>query len=112
MGARNHSSYWAFLGHRLSGITLAVFLPVHFVLLAVALRSSAHDVLAFTALPLVKVAELGLLVLVIIHLAFGLRLIAFDLLPAPPHDALRRRWIFAALGAALATAGLFLVNAL
>ena len=28
--ARNHPAWWAFLVHRLSGIALALFLPLHF----------------------------------------------------------------------------------
>jgi|SRR5437667_11606385 len=110
LGAHNHPSYWAFLGHRLSGIILAVFLPVHFLVLAFALKSSAHDMLAFTALPVVKLAELGLLVLLTIHLAFGLRLIALDLYPGRPGDGLRLRWIAAGVVAAVVTAGLFLAG--
>ena len=27
---RQHASYWAFMVHRLSGIALAAFLPLHF----------------------------------------------------------------------------------
>ncbi|HBO82920.1 MAG TPA: succinate dehydrogenase, partial [Cupriavidus sp.] len=34
---RNHRAYWAFLGHRLSGLALGIFLPAHFYVLGLAL---------------------------------------------------------------------------
>ena len=33
---RNHPTYWAFLLHRLSGLALAIFLPVHLYVLSMA----------------------------------------------------------------------------
>ena len=36
--ARNHPAWWAFLVHRVSGLALAIFLPLHFLALAMALR--------------------------------------------------------------------------
>ena len=45
--SRNHAGYWAFLAHRVSGIVLALFLPVHFFVLSRALRAPAA--LAFAA---------------------------------------------------------------
>ena len=38
---RQHSSYWAFMVHRISGIALALFLPLHFWTLGNALQGSA-----------------------------------------------------------------------
>jgi fumarate reductase subunit D len=38
---RHHRAYWAFLGHRISGIALAVFLPAHFLTLGLALEGAA-----------------------------------------------------------------------
>ncbi|HXM82245.1 MAG TPA: succinate dehydrogenase [Burkholderiales bacterium] len=74
-----HSSYWVFLVHRLSGIALALFLPVHFWALGNALRLDA--LLAWTQQPLVKFAEWGLVVLLAAHLGGGLRVLALEFLP-------------------------------
>ena len=37
----NHKAYWAFIGHRVSGLLLAIFLPFHFLALGLALSCSA-----------------------------------------------------------------------
>ena len=39
--SKQHPVYWAFLLHRLSGLALALFLPLHFTLLAQALNGAA-----------------------------------------------------------------------
>jgi fumarate reductase subunit D len=81
--ARNHPAWWAFLVHRLSGLALAAFLPVHFLVLGQALAGEAalDGALAWTQRPLVKVAEWGLVVLLAAHFAGGLRLLALEFLP-------------------------------
>lgn len=81
--ARGHPAWWAFLVHRLSGIALALFLPVHFWALGTALGGEAafDRFLAWTDRPLVKFAEWGLVVLLAAHLAGGLRLLALEFLP-------------------------------
>ncbi len=81
--SRGHPAWWAFLVHRLSGIALALFLPVHFWALGTALGGEAalDAFLAWTDRPLVKFAEWGLVVLLAAHLAGGLRLLALELLP-------------------------------
>ena len=106
---RNHPGYWAFLLHRLSGLGLAIFLPLHFLALGLALESEAalDGLLRWTDRPLVKAAELGLVVLLTAHLAGGLRLLALEFLPW-------RDWqkalIGLAGGIALAVGALFLLN--
>lgn len=65
--------------HRLSGIALALFLPAHFYVLSRALELDAF--LAWTEQPLVKFAEWGLVVLLALHLAGGLRVLALEFLP-------------------------------
>lgn len=81
--ARKHTAYAAFLVHRVSGILLALFLPVHFWLLAQSLQGAARfdRVLAWTDQPLVKLAEWGLVTLLALHLAGGLRVLALEFLP-------------------------------
>jgi len=65
--------------HRLSGVALALFLPAHFWVLSRALQLDAF--LAWTEQPAVKLAEWGLVTLLALHLAGGLRVLALELLP-------------------------------
>ena len=110
LATRNHPSYWAFVVHRVSGLALALFLPVHLYVLALAIESEARldGFLKWTEAPLVKLAEVGLVVLLAAHLAGGLRLLAVEFLPW-------RDWqktLVAMTGAFAAAAGLaFLMNA-
>ncbi|WP_274425269.1 succinate dehydrogenase, cytochrome b556 subunit [Chelativorans sp. YIM 93263] len=80
---RRHRNYVAFLGHRLSGIALAIFLPFHFLALGLALEGagSFDAFLAFADIPLVKMAEWGLVVLLALHLFFGLRILVLEFMP-------------------------------
>ena len=81
--SRDHPAYWAFLVHRLSGLALAAFLPLHFWALGTALEGEARlgEFLAWSEQPLVKLAEWGLVLLLAAHLAGGLRLLALEFLP-------------------------------
>jgi fumarate reductase subunit D len=81
--ARNHPAYWAFLVHRLSGVALAVFLPMHFWLLGAALRGEAalQEKLRWTEQPAVIAGEYLLVILLAAHLAGGLRVLALEFLP-------------------------------
>ena len=108
--SRRHAAYWAFLLHRISGLLLALFLPLHFTLLAQALDGEAalERWLRLADAPLVKVAEWGLVVLLALHLAGGVRLLLVEFGPWP---GLRKDWIAAAFGFALA-AGLAFALAL
>lgn len=67
------------LAHRLSGVALALFLPAHFWVLSRALQLDAF--LAWTEQPAVKAAEWGLVTLLALHLAGGLRVLALEFLP-------------------------------
>jgi fumarate reductase subunit D len=66
------------LAHRLSGLALAVFLPVHFWVLSRALELDSF--LAWTEQPAVKVAEWALVTLLALHLTGGLRILALEFL--------------------------------
>jgi fumarate reductase subunit D len=81
--ARSHPAWWAFLVHRLSGLALALFLPLHFWALGQALQGAAalDGFLRWTDQPLVKFSEWGIVVLLAAHAAGGLRLLALELLP-------------------------------
>jgi fumarate reductase subunit D len=88
---RGHALWYAHIIHRVSGIALALFLPLHFWVLSLALTDAARldSFLAFTELPFVKVAEFGLVFLLAIHLFGGLRLMALEWLPwRAPHKTL------------------------
>jgi fumarate reductase subunit D len=81
--ARGHPAWWAFLVHRVSGLALAAFLPLHFWALGQALRGEAalDAFLRWTEQPLVKASEWTVVVLLAAHAAGGLRLLALELLP-------------------------------
>lgn len=80
---RRTTLWWAFALHRVSGLALALFLPLHFLLLGTALDGAAalDDALAWTESPVLKVAEMGLVFLLALHLLGGLRLLALEFLP-------------------------------
>lgn len=79
-GARGHSGFWAFVVHRVSGLVLAVFLPVHFFALsqAIARPAAFDDFLDWTRQPAVKAAETILVLALAAHLAGGVRLLLVE----------------------------------
>lgn len=105
---RNHPAFWAFVVHRLSGLALALFLPVHLYVMSLALEGGALDAfLHWADAPGVKLAETLLVIAFAAHLAGGLRLLAVEFLPWQD-----RQRTYIALGAAvtIATSLLFLLN--
>lgn len=80
---RSHPLWFAFIVHRISGLVLALFLPLHFWVLALALEGAASmdGFLRWTDLALFKLAEMGLVFLLAVHLFGGLRLLALEMLP-------------------------------
>ena len=100
--AHRHAAYWAFLVHRLSGLALAAFLPVHFWALGQALHGEAalEGFLRWTDHPLFKLAEWGLVVLLSLHLMGGVRLLLVEFGSA---RSLRKDWIAIGLGTSLCT---------
>ena len=108
---RGHPLWYAHILHRLSGVGLALFLPLHFWVLSLALTDAAQfeGFLAFSERPMVKLAELGLVFLLAVHLFGGLRLMALEWLPWPaPHKSLAA----GALAASVFISGLFFLQAL
>jgi len=108
---RNQPLWYAFILHRLSGLALAIFLPVHLYILGLALTDPQQldSMLHWTEEPLVKFAEFGLVFLLAVHLFGGLRLLALEFLPWQPGQK-----TFAAIAAALAffIACVFLLRAI
>lgn len=107
--ARTHPNYVAFVVHRVSGLALALFLPLHFWALGQALRGEAalDQFLRWTDHPLLKASEVILVALLAVHLAGGLRVLALELLPW-------RNWQKGAVALAACAGGavalLFLLN--
>jgi fumarate reductase subunit D len=99
----------AALLHRLSGLALAVFLPIHFLALATALRGAdALDTfLAATHNPVIKSAEFVLVLALATHMTLGLRVLAIEFLPWRERTA---GVVSVCLGAALAVGLIFLLN--
>lgn len=107
--ARSHPAYWAFMVHRVSGLLLSLFLPLHFWALGQALAGEAKlDIfLSWTEQPLVKFAETALVLLLAAHMAGGVRLLMLEFLAW-------RDWqkslLAAATGVSLAAGLAFLLN--
>jgi fumarate reductase subunit D len=107
---RRHGAYWAFIGHRLSGLALGLFLPLHFYILGLALEQGQRldRFLAFSEIGAVKLAEATLVALLVLHLSFGLRLLALELLPWRSVRDARLGWIAAGGVLSLVVAAVFL----
>ena len=107
--ARNHPAYWAFLAHRVSGVMLSLFMPLHFWALGQALHGEARleSFLRWSDQPLVKFAETALVLLLAAHLTGGLRLLALEFLAWRDwHKSL----LAVAVGATLVAGLAFLLN--
>jgi fumarate reductase subunit D len=101
--------FLAALLHRLSGLVLAVFLPIHFLALATTLRGAdaLDGFLAATNHPVVKIAEGALVAALALHMALGLRVLAVEFLPWRERTRLA---VSLCLAATFAVALAFLLN--
>jgi fumarate reductase subunit D len=75
------STLWlAAMVHRLSGLGLAIFLPLHFLALGLAINGEARldSFLRWSQQPAVKLAETGLVFLLTVHLLGGLRVLVIE----------------------------------
>lgn len=108
--ARGHAGYVAFVVHRVSGLALTLFLPLHFFALSRALggAQALDGFLAWTDHPLLKVAETGLVLALAVHLAGGVRLLLVEFV-GWRRDG-QKTAIAVVAGAAVATALLFAFN--
>lgn len=100
----------AALLHRLSGTVLAIFLPLHFAVLASALNNAnvLDSVLSLTKNPIVKLAEAGLVVALAMHMALGLRILAIEFIGVRERTGTA---VSLCIGAALVLGLTFLLNA-
>lgn len=108
---RSHPTYLAFLVHRISGLLLALFLPLHFWALSRAIggEASLDGFLRWADNSLVKAAEFALVVLLAAHLAGGLRVMALEFLG---WRSRQKDMVAASAGLSLAAGLLFLLNVL
>jgi len=81
--ARSHPLWLAYLLHRVSGLLLVLFLPLHFWVLSLAISDPDRldGFLLLTDSAAVKLAEFGLVFLLAVHMFGGLRLLAMEWLP-------------------------------
>ncbi|HTE14618.1 MAG TPA: succinate dehydrogenase, cytochrome b556 subunit [Burkholderiales bacterium] len=107
--SRNHAAYWAFLVHRISGVALTLFLPLHFWALGNALQGEAklESFLRWSEQPLVKSAEVIVVLLLAAHMAGGVRLLMLEFMTWRDwHKTL----LAGAAGVSIAVGLLFLLN--
>lgn len=109
--ARSHPLWIAYLLHRLSGLLLALFLPLHFWVLAMAITDAERldGFLLLTESGAVKLAEVGLVFLLTVHMFGGLRLMAMEWLP---WSASQKTLAAGATAIAFLIAGLFFMRAI
>src|SRR3954451_2460144 len=95
--------------HRLSGIALAIFLPMHFIALGMALSGadSLQSFLGVTHNAFVRTAEWGLVTALGLHMALGLRVLAIELFAVRERSALV---VSACVACSLTVGLLFLLN--
>ncbi|MFM9851002.1 MAG: succinate dehydrogenase, cytochrome b556 subunit [Hyphomicrobiaceae bacterium] len=74
--------------HRVSGVLLAIFLPLHFLALGLAIDGEARfeGFIAWTQNPIVKLAETALLFTLAVHLLGGLRVLIVENLSWRPQQ--------------------------
>ena len=109
---RNHRAYWAFIGHRLSGLALGIFLPAHFYVLGMALEQGQRldRFLKLSEMGVMKFGEWGLVLLLSLHMFFGLRLLAMELLPWSTTRDARLSWISWGFAASMAIGVIFVTG--
>jgi fumarate reductase subunit D len=83
LGHRADALWIAAMVHRISGLALAIFLPLHFLALGLAIEGEAklQKFLRWSEQPLVKLAEGGLIFLLTVHLLGGLRILVIENFP-------------------------------
>jgi fumarate reductase subunit D len=82
-GHRRSALWIAAMVHRLSGLALACFLPLHFLTLGLALDGEARleSALRWMDHPAVRLGEAALVFLLAVHMLGGLRVLLIENLP-------------------------------
>ncbi len=111
VGHRRDPLWVAAMAHRVSGVLLACFLPLHFLVLGMAIEQAARldGFLKWSEQPLVKFAETILIFLLAVHMFGGIRVLLVENLPWHPGQ---KQIAAAAVGGAGALAVLFLLRVL
>jgi fumarate reductase subunit D len=101
--------FLAAIVHRLSGVALAIFLPMHFLALGTALSGadSLQSFLVLTHTWFVRFAEWGLVTALAVHMALGLRVLAIEWLAVRERSAVV---VSSCVAASAAIGVLFLLN--
>ena len=109
-GHRRNALWLAAMVHRLSGLALACFLPLHFFALGLAIDGEARidAFLKWTERPLVKLGETALVFLLVVHMLGGIRVLLIENLPWHNNQ---KSLALAAVAAAGLAAVVFLVRA-
>lgn len=103
---------WAWVGHRLTGIALVVYVFLHLSFISTASlgdgEASFDDLMATTSQPLFVLMDFVLVIVVIYHAVNGLRVVLFDL-----GIGIKRQklvfWIAMAVAAVLVVGGLLAI---
>ena len=109
---RNHPLWFAYALHRFSGLAVALFLPVHFILLGMALEGEAalEEGLRWADSWYFKLAEFGLVFLLAVHLFGGLRLMALEWFASDTMTDRQKTLVAAAIAGGLAIACVFFLS--
>jgi len=101
--------FLAALLHRLSGLALALFLPLHFLALGTALDGAGalDSFLVTTSTRAVKIAEIAIVTALAVHMTLGLRVLAIEFLRVRERTAVM---VSLCLAAAFAVGLAFLLN--
>ena len=108
-GYRREPLWRAAMIHRVSGLALACFLPLHFLALALAINGETRldRFLRWTDHPLLKAAETILIGLLAVHLLGGIRLLVIENLPWQPGQ---KQMAMGAIAVATLLAAAFLIQ--
>lgn len=103
---------WAWVGHRLTGIALVVYIFLHLSFISTASfgedGASFDDLMATTSQPLFVAMDFLLVIVVIYHAMNGLRVVLFDLGVGIRHQKLVF-WIVMAIAGVLIVGGLWAI---
>lgn len=109
-GQRMGPGAYMYVVHRLTAILLTIYLYVHLVVLGSVLSGpdGFDRAMQMTVNPLVRLAELGLVWVVLFHALNGLRLMVVNLAPGANQRILAYAVVLTSLGIAVASLPLFL----
>ncbi|MDE0308296.1 MAG: hypothetical protein OXI60_00485 [Acidiferrobacterales bacterium] len=107
MRIRGNPNQLAFVVHRISGLCLAAFIPIHLYVMSLLITNPQQldAFLTWTSTPAVKLSESLLIMLAGIHLAGGIRILVVEWFSV---SGVKSRWISVAAGFSVICGILFL----